>query len=163
MVDYEIYQALTGHRKQFLVVGKNHVATAYDAAKKFFKCSADHVQVIPVWVNGEDLYLTKRTSKASVKCALFVIGGEFMPGRTFNQTVSTIQALDNFVYWLECKMRDHKMSQGDLARKLDVERKTVCAIMTKKRQPKLDFVVRCFDYFGEAWVYVRFDKDIRQI
>lgn len=86
-----------------------------------------------------------------------------MPGRTFTQAVSTVQALDNFVYWLECKMRDHKMSQGDLARKLDVERKTVCAIMTKKRQPKLDFVVRCFDYFGEAWVYVRFDKDIRQI
>ena len=57
-----------------------------------------------------------------------------MPGRTFTQTVSTVQALDNFVYWLECKLHDHKMSQGDLAKELDVERKTISAIMTKKRQ-----------------------------
>ena len=75
MVDYEIYQALTGHRKQFLVVGKNHVATAYDSAKKFFKCSADHVQVIPVWVNGEDLYLTKPNLKGFRKMCAFCYRG----------------------------------------------------------------------------------------
>ena len=55
-MDYEIYQAETGHKKQYLVIA------AYDwrrieAAKKYFKCSAGHLFVQPVWVNGKDLYL----------------------------------------------------------------------------------------------------------
>lgn len=89
--------------------------------------------------------------------------GEYMPGRTFPPTVSTVQALDNFVYWLDEKLKDRNMSRNDLARELGIERKTLGAIFTKQRQPKLDLVVRCFDYFGEAWVYVRFDKDMKQI
>lgn len=75
MVDYEIYQALTGHKKQYLVVGKYQVISGYDAAKKLFKCSADHVQVIPVWVNGEDLYLSKPNIKGFRKMWAFCYRG----------------------------------------------------------------------------------------
>lgn len=55
-MDYEIYQAETGHKKKYLVLA------AYDwrcieAAKKYFKCSVEHLFGQFVWVNGKDLYL----------------------------------------------------------------------------------------------------------
>lgn len=59
-MDYEIYQAETGHRKQYLVfVPKNaqSVVRSVEIAKKYFKCSVDHLFVQFVWVNGKDLYL----------------------------------------------------------------------------------------------------------
>ena len=57
-MDYEIYQAETGHKKQYLVFGKTYFNTrCVEAAKKYFKCGIEHLFVQFVWVNGKDLYL----------------------------------------------------------------------------------------------------------
>lgn len=59
-MDYEIYQAETGHSKQYLVFETRKapfVGPCVEAAKKYFKCGIGHLFVQPVWVNGEDLYL----------------------------------------------------------------------------------------------------------
>lgn len=55
-MDYEIYQAETGHRKQYLVFA-TYKRSSIEAAQKYFKCSVGHLFVQPVWVNGADLYL----------------------------------------------------------------------------------------------------------
>lgn len=55
-MDYEIYQAETGHKKQYIVFASydwSHV----EAAKQYFKCSVGNLLAQYVWVNGEDLYL----------------------------------------------------------------------------------------------------------
>lgn len=54
-MDYEIYQAETGHKKQYLVF--KSVIGSGDIAKKYFKCSRKNLQGHTVWVNGKDLYL----------------------------------------------------------------------------------------------------------
>lgn len=59
-MDYEIYQAETGHRKQYLVFETRNAAfvgRCIEAAKKYFKCGVGHLFVQTVWVNGNDLYL----------------------------------------------------------------------------------------------------------
>ena len=55
----EIYQALEGHQKKYLVFETKQYAfkDGIDDAKKFFKCSYDHLEARDVWVNGKDLYL----------------------------------------------------------------------------------------------------------
>lgn len=54
-MDYEIYQAETGHKKQYLVF-KSIIGSA-EIAKKYFKCGFKNLQGHLVWVNGKDLYL----------------------------------------------------------------------------------------------------------
>lgn len=56
---YEIYQAETGHKKQYLVFETKQYAfkDGIDVAKKFFKCGYDHLEARDVWVNGKYLYL----------------------------------------------------------------------------------------------------------
>ena len=51
----EIYQAETGHKKQYLVF--KSVNGSGEIAKKYFKCSNKNLQGRIVWVNGKDLYL----------------------------------------------------------------------------------------------------------
>lgn len=52
---YDIYQAETGHKKQYLVF--ESVYGSGEIARKYFKCSNKNLQGRLVWVNGEDLYL----------------------------------------------------------------------------------------------------------
>ena len=54
-MEYEIYQAATGHRKQYLVFKSAYGSG--DIARKYFKCSNKNLQGRIVWVNGKDLYL----------------------------------------------------------------------------------------------------------
>lgn len=57
-MDYEIYQAETGHRKQYLVFGmRKDMVASIKTAMKYFKCSAPYIFPQIVWVNGKDLYL----------------------------------------------------------------------------------------------------------
>ena len=58
-MDYEIYQAETGHKKQYLVFKsrKEMFNDGITIAKKFFKCGMGHLWAQDVWVNGKDLYL----------------------------------------------------------------------------------------------------------
>ena len=55
----EIYQALEGHKKKYLVFQTKQYAfkDGINDAKKFFKCSYDHLEARDVWVNGKYLYL----------------------------------------------------------------------------------------------------------
>ena len=58
-MDHEIYQAETGHKKQYLVF-KSRKAMFTDGitiARKYFKCTNKNLQGHIVWVNGKDLYL----------------------------------------------------------------------------------------------------------
>ena len=55
-MDYEIYQAETGHRKQYLVFESTIIGSA-EIAKKYFKCGFKNLQGHLVWINGKDLYL----------------------------------------------------------------------------------------------------------
>ena len=57
---YDIYQAEDGHKKKYLVFAPKNaqsVVRCVEIAKKFFKCSVEHLFVQFVWVNGKDLYL----------------------------------------------------------------------------------------------------------
>ena len=59
-MDYEIYQAETGHRKQYFVFETRNAyfnGPCIETAKKYFKCGIEHLFVQFVWVNGKDLYL----------------------------------------------------------------------------------------------------------
>lgn len=55
-MNYEIYQAETGHKKQYLVFAA-YEWSSIEAAQKYFKCSVGHLWGQFVWVNGKDLYL----------------------------------------------------------------------------------------------------------
>ena len=59
LMDYEIYQAETGHKKKYLVfeTRKAIFGEGITIAQKFFKCGCNHLWAQDVWVNGEDLYL----------------------------------------------------------------------------------------------------------
>lgn len=73
-MDYEIYQAEDGHRKQYLVFDtkKAPFAGCYvKTAKKYFKCGIGHLFVQPVWVNGKELYLENPHIKGFNKCYAF--------------------------------------------------------------------------------------------
>lgn len=70
LMDYEIYQAETGHKKKYLVFAPKNaqsVVRCVEIAKKFFKCSVEHLFVQFVWVNDKDLYLEDPRKKGFYK------------------------------------------------------------------------------------------------
>lgn len=81
--------------------------------------------------------------------------------KTLTQSISTVMAHDNFARWLAFKMKECDTSEIELAAAIGVERKTVIAILKKHRSPKLDLVVKIFDYFGENWVQIPFKKEVK--
>ena len=81
--------------------------------------------------------------------------------KTLTQSISTVRAHDNFVGWLTAKMKETDTSEIELAAAIGVERKTVIAILKKHRSPKLDLVVKIFDYFDENWVQIPFNKEVK--
>ena len=86
-------------------------------------------------------------------------GGKSM-NKTLTQSISTVRAHDNFTRWLTAKMKETDTSEIELAAAIGVERKTIIAILKKHRSPKLDLVVKIFDYFDENWVQIPFYKEV---
>lgn len=74
------------------------------------------------------------------------------------QTIATIRAQENFVSWVLEKMEETMTTKYELAQACDVEIKTINAILNNQRSPKLDLVVKIFDYFDENWVQIPFYK-----
>ena len=58
-------------------------------------------------------------------------------------------------------MKETDTSEIELAAAIGVERKTIIAILKKHRSPKLDLVVKIFDYFDENWVQIPFNKEVK--
>ena len=74
------------------------------------------------------------------------------------QTIATIRAHENFVSWVLKKMEETMITKYELAQACGVEVKTISAVLNNQRSPKLDMVVKIFDYFGENWVQIPFYK-----
>ena len=81
--------------------------------------------------------------------------------KNLTQSISTVRAHDNFARWLTAKMKECDTSEIELAAAIGVERKTIIAILKKHRSPKLDLVVKIFDYFDENWVQIPFNKEVK--
>ena len=74
------------------------------------------------------------------------------------QTIATIRAQENFVSWVLKKMEETMTTRYELAQACGVEVKTISAVLNNQRSPKLDLVVKIFDYFDENWVQIPFYK-----
>lgn len=74
------------------------------------------------------------------------------------QTIATIRAHENFVSWVLKKMEETMATKYELAQACGVEVKTISAVLNNQRSPKLDLVVKIFDYFDENWVQIPFYK-----
>jgi len=83
-----------------------------------------------------------------------------MANRSLLPSISTVRAHDNFARWLAFKMKESDTSEIELAAAIGVERKTISAIIHKHRSPKLDLVVKIFDYFDQKWVQIPFYKEV---
>ena len=81
-----------------------------------------------------------------------------MAGRTVTQTEATINANKNVVTVINELMTKHKVTQYKLADEIGLDRKTIMAILNYKRSPKLDVLVRIYDYFGLKSINIPFDS-----
>jgi len=83
-----------------------------------------------------------------------------MSGKTRTPTVGVINAAENFCTWLDCMMYSKKISQYKLAEICGCDRKTIMEILNRRRFPKFDIMVRCYEYFGYKAVNIPFDKQL---
>lgn len=74
------------------------------------------------------------------------------------QTIATIRAQDNLVEWMREEMEESMTTAWELAKFCDVSEKTIYAILSGQRDPKLSLVVKIFDYFDKNWVQIPFYK-----
>lgn len=81
-----------------------------------------------------------------------------MAGRTVDQTRATVTAHKNLNEIILTLMRKKKITRYELAEAIGVDRKTIIAILKNQRSPKLDVVVKIFDYFGLKVVTIPIDR-----
>lgn len=72
------------------------------------------------------------------------------------QTTETIQASIAFSNWLADKLRDTHTTEEQLANAIGLNRKAIVSFVTLARSPKLDHIVKIFNYFGYTSVYIPF-------
>ncbi len=72
MLDFEVYEGRTekNRKKTYLVADADNLFDLYDIAKRFFRCSKDHVLVAHGWVLNDELYLSNPRMKGAKKKAI---------------------------------------------------------------------------------------------
>lgn len=71
---FEVWKAING-RKSYLVAisGKVRASELYDSARKYFKASADNINVHLAWVYNDELYLENpHKSKAKIRLVAYL-------------------------------------------------------------------------------------------
>ena len=74
------------------------------------------------------------------------------------QTTETIQASIAFADWLTDKLAKTHTTEEQLARAIGLNRKAIVAFVTLARSPKLDHIVKIFNYFGYTSVFIPFKE-----
>lgn len=72
------------------------------------------------------------------------------------QTIETTQASIAFADWLTDKLAETHTTEEQLARAIGLNRKAIVSFVTLARSPKLEHVVKIFNYFGYTSVYIPF-------